>query len=185
MATIAVFAALGGGAYAAINLPENSVGRKQLKRNAVTGGKVRNGSLSRADLRPGTIPGTSQQGGGGGSRSAHEAWHEVGKPGEPAFMNGWANQGGSGPTAAFFRDEEGIVHLRGHVSGNGGAIMFQLPPGYRPGAGKILDLQVYCGCTEALNVLGPSSEYGSEYQGAVIPPADGVSLDGVSFPAEA
>ena len=40
MATIAVFVALGGGAYAAIKLPANSVGTKQIKKKAVTPAKV-------------------------------------------------------------------------------------------------------------------------------------------------
>jgi hypothetical protein len=40
MATIAVFLALGGGAYAAFSLPRNSVGAKQLKKHAVTPSKV-------------------------------------------------------------------------------------------------------------------------------------------------
>src|SRR4051794_23527028 len=40
MATIAVFIALGGGAYAAIKLPANSVGTKQIKKKAVTPAKI-------------------------------------------------------------------------------------------------------------------------------------------------
>jgi hypothetical protein len=56
MATIAVFVALGGGAYAAVKLPKNSVGAKQLKKNSVTGAKVKNGSLLRADFRAGQLP---------------------------------------------------------------------------------------------------------------------------------
>lgn len=40
MATIAVFVALGGGAYAAFKLPANSVGSRQLKNSAVTPKKV-------------------------------------------------------------------------------------------------------------------------------------------------
>jgi hypothetical protein len=40
MATIAVFLALGGGAYAATQLPKNSVGAKQLKKEAVTPSKL-------------------------------------------------------------------------------------------------------------------------------------------------
>ena len=40
MATVAVFLALGGGAYAALELPKNSVGTKQLKNHAVTPKKV-------------------------------------------------------------------------------------------------------------------------------------------------
>jgi hypothetical protein len=40
MATIAIFVALGGGAYAAFKLPANSVGSRQLKNSAVTPKKV-------------------------------------------------------------------------------------------------------------------------------------------------
>ena len=51
MATIAVFIALGGGAYAATALPKNSVGATQLRNDAVTSTKVKNGSLQRSDFR--------------------------------------------------------------------------------------------------------------------------------------
>ena len=44
MATIAVFIALGGASYAATQLPKNSVGSKQLKKNAVTGSESEDGS---------------------------------------------------------------------------------------------------------------------------------------------
>jgi hypothetical protein len=55
MSTIAVFVALGGGAYA-LSVPKNSIGSRQLKRNAVTSPKIRNRSLKREDLAPGVIP---------------------------------------------------------------------------------------------------------------------------------
>jgi hypothetical protein len=44
MATIAVFIALGGASYAALKLPKNSVGTKQLKREAVTSAKISKGA---------------------------------------------------------------------------------------------------------------------------------------------
>jgi len=50
MATIAVFIALGGSAYAAAQLKKNSVGTKQLKKDAVIGAKVKDGSLSAVDI---------------------------------------------------------------------------------------------------------------------------------------
>lgn len=57
VATVALFVALGGTSIAAVNaLPRNSVGTIQLKQNAVTGAKVRNGSLLRADFKRGQIP---------------------------------------------------------------------------------------------------------------------------------
>ncbi len=50
MATVGVFLALGGGAIAALRLPARSVGAKQLRKNAVTGVKVRDHSLTGDDL---------------------------------------------------------------------------------------------------------------------------------------
>lgn len=55
VATLALFIALGGGAYAASQLPKNSVGSKQLKNNSVTGAKVRDGSITGQDVDAGTI----------------------------------------------------------------------------------------------------------------------------------
>jgi hypothetical protein len=56
IATVALFCALGGGAYAAMRLPANSVGKRQLKKNAVTSAKVRNHSLRVVDFKPGQLP---------------------------------------------------------------------------------------------------------------------------------
>lgn len=53
---IALFVALGGTGYAALKLPMNSVGTKQIKKNAVTSPKVRNGSLLAADFKSGQLP---------------------------------------------------------------------------------------------------------------------------------
>lgn len=55
MSTIAVTLALGGVSYAATMLPGNSVGTKQLRRNAVTGAKVRAGSLLAKDFARGQL----------------------------------------------------------------------------------------------------------------------------------
>jgi hypothetical protein len=56
-ATLALFAALGGGAYAAAVLPANSVGSKQLQRNAVVTAKIKNNSVSGAKLRDNSLAG--------------------------------------------------------------------------------------------------------------------------------
>ncbi len=55
IATLALFLALGGTSYAVTALPKNSVGTQQLKKNAVTGVKVKDGSLSSADFVAGTL----------------------------------------------------------------------------------------------------------------------------------
>jgi hypothetical protein len=56
MAFLALLVALGGTSYAAITLPANSVGTKQLKKNAVTSKKVKNRSLKAVDFAAGQLP---------------------------------------------------------------------------------------------------------------------------------
>ncbi len=56
VALIALFVALGGGAWAAVNLPRNSVGTKQLKKNAVVSAKVKDHSLLAKDFKSGQLP---------------------------------------------------------------------------------------------------------------------------------
>jgi hypothetical protein len=66
LAFVALFVALGGTGYAALQLPKNSVGSKQIRKgavktseianNAVTGAKVRPRSLTAADFRVGSLP---------------------------------------------------------------------------------------------------------------------------------
>ncbi len=57
IATLALFLALSGGAaYAASHLGKNSVGSKQLKTGAVTGAKVKDGSLMATDFAAGEVP---------------------------------------------------------------------------------------------------------------------------------
>ena len=63
---MALFVALGGTTYAAVTLPNNSVGIKQIKtnavgiseirKNAVRSGEVKNGSLRRGDFAAGQLP---------------------------------------------------------------------------------------------------------------------------------
>lgn len=81
---VALFVALGGSSYAALNLPKGSVGSKQLKKNAVTSPKVKPGSLllsdfsssQRASLRgPAGLQGPAGQQGPQGPRG------DVGAPG--------------------------------------------------------------------------------------------------------
>ena len=56
VACAALFVSLSGVGYAAIVLPANSVGTKQLKRNAVNSAKVKKHSLLRSDFKRGQIP---------------------------------------------------------------------------------------------------------------------------------
>jgi hypothetical protein len=55
VASVALAVALGGTGYAAIVLPANSVGTKQLKNGAVVASKVKRGSLRVASFAPGQL----------------------------------------------------------------------------------------------------------------------------------
>jgi hypothetical protein len=66
-----------------------------------------------------------------------EGWHLVGTAGEPTFEVDWANYIGQGfyEPAAFRKDRDGRVHLRGAVkrpTNTTGSYVFTLPTGYRP-----------------------------------------------------
>jgi hypothetical protein len=60
IATLALFLALGGGAYAAFKLPKDSVGSKQLQADAVNSSKVKNRSLLANDFKAGELPAGAQ-----------------------------------------------------------------------------------------------------------------------------
>lgn len=58
VSTLALFAALSGASYAAVAFPANSVGTRQLKRNAVTAGKLAAGAVAARNIAPGAITGS-------------------------------------------------------------------------------------------------------------------------------
>jgi hypothetical protein len=113
-----------------------------------------------------------------------EPWHQVNAPGEPAFEGAWVNQG-EGQTIAFYKDQVGVVHLRGVAKAEGVTTktIFTLPPGFRPAAGPLLPFAVAClpcapGGTGTLLIAqdGPGT--------VEAPAGESVSLEGVSFRAE-
>ena len=53
---MALVLAMGGTGYALSTLPKNSVGKKQLKKNAVISSKVKNRSLKKIDFKAGQLP---------------------------------------------------------------------------------------------------------------------------------
>jgi hypothetical protein len=208
VSTLCLFLLLGGGAaFAATQLKKNSVGTKQIKNNAVTTAKIKNGAITGAKVKSGSLTGTqinastlgtvptAQTAQTANSLSASEAWHEVGASGQPAFQHSWKNVT-TGPvhpeTVGFYKDQEGIVHLKGAVdSGGEGQIIFSLPPGFRPANGHFIRVAVPCegeGCPNGVAnspIVGPNVLPGDD--GAVFGPikASAVYLDGVTFRAGA
>jgi len=83
VAMIALAVALGGTGYAAVSLPTNSVGPRQIQSNAVTSPKVRNGSLLKVDFKKGQLP--------AGPRGP------AGSPGPPGPKGATGGQGPAGP----------------------------------------------------------------------------------------
>jgi hypothetical protein len=56
VAVLALIIASAGTSYAAVKLPANSVGTKQLKANAVVSSKVKDGTLTTKDFKAGQVP---------------------------------------------------------------------------------------------------------------------------------
>jgi hypothetical protein len=201
MSTLCFFLLLTGGlAYAAGHLGKNTVGTKQLKKNAVTTAKIKKQAVTAAKVKKGTLTGTqinaSTLGTVPTAQTANalapsEGWHEVGAPGEPGFLNSWHNLPAPFESAAFFKDHEGVVHLRGAMTGGTGNPAFLLPPGYRPPAGHGLLVPMVCaGGTCGAPFLGPGAidgpGVGPGLDGAVQAPA-GVAtfmINGITFRAE-
>lgn len=109
IALLALFVALGGTGYAALKLPKNSVGSKQLRKgavkgsdlaaNAVTGAKVKRGSLAAGDFKSGSLP--------QGPRGAQGAQGAQGAPGSPAVA-AVLGRGNAVGTGAWFMAPSGL-----------------------------------------------------------------------------
>jgi hypothetical protein len=124
IATLALFIALGGGAYAATRLPKNSVGSKQIKANAVNASKVADRSLLSRDFKVGQLPAGAQgiQG-------------PKGDPCPPTDANCKGPKGDAGAAAAklfatvddsgnIIRGTQGVT---GHWQGSGGDYIVTFP----------------------------------------------------------
>jgi hypothetical protein len=91
VAYLALFAAVGGTSYAAVRLPRGSVGRAQLRKNAVTSVKVRDRSLLAKDFKKGQL--TPGPRGPAGPQGA------AGSPGADGAPGQTGPQGPAGPGA--------------------------------------------------------------------------------------
>jgi hypothetical protein len=185
-------------------LKKNAVTAAKIKNGAVTAAKINPTGLTVPSARHATTADTatdaghaatagtaSPSGGAGGvlagsypnpSFAEPEAWHEIGASGEPAFAGGWVNEApGTSPTAAFYKDPFGNVHLKGLISSGIDDTVFTLPVGYRPG--HVLVEVVRCGtCTggTAYALIYDTGRVAVE-EGAAT--GSETSLDGVTFRA--
>ena len=101
VSVIALVVALGGTSYAAIKLPANSVGTKQIKKDAVTTVKVKDGSLQMADFRAGQLPaGAAGATGPKGDTGATGATGAAGPKGDTGATGATGATGLKGDTGA-------------------------------------------------------------------------------------
>jgi hypothetical protein len=132
MATLALFVALAGSAYAAVQLPKNSVGAKQLKKGAVTTVKVKDGAITGQKIKLstlGTVPSASKAATAGSAGTAGNASNADALGGKPAsayaastvVRSATVNAGGALVTAKsdgvasknFLHTGEGVYCLKG------------------------------------------------------------------------
>ena len=212
VACTALLVALGGTGYAAITLPRNSVGPGQIRigavsntklaKAAVTGAKVARNSLTGVQVNESTlgiVPSASHATSADTAKTAtsiaaSEAFHVVGANGEPAFQNSWEDKGGTlDKPAGFYKDRAGIVHLRGRIfNGSANTVIFQLPAGYRPEAGKFISFPADCECMigQSTSVSIAGSGLGATVDGSLrvdngtLQSGGTLHLDGISFLAE-
>jgi hypothetical protein len=166
MVTILAFVVLGGGtAMAAYVITSNS----QVAPNTISG---HGGSAANKNIIAGSVNATdlANQAVTAAKIHASEAWHEVGPgsttqdlcadPSNTAVFCGryaqayndwipWHNYGGAFATTGFYKDQLGIVHLKGLVSsGSLGykstnplqALLFRLPPAYAPAHQRVFPI---------------------------------------------
>jgi hypothetical protein len=111
IATLALFVALGGSAYAASKLPKNSVTAKQIKNSSVTSPKVKDGSLLSKDFKAGQLPGGAS--GPRGASGPQGVPGQTGPPGNPAAYPSVLPSG---------RTEVGVFSARDFASAGGHAV---------------------------------------------------------------
>jgi hypothetical protein len=184
-------------------LKDGSVTTAKIKEGAVTGSKVGDRSLTGSDINTSTlnnVPSATHASSADSAASATHAttadkattadsatvangmaapepFHEVNTPGQPPFEPGCKNLGAPRETVAFFKDHEGIVHLKGEFNACTTFDVFTLPAGYRPAPGMI---QEFFGTN--VSVYGPGVSPG--FDGHVFCSVGVCSLDGITFRAE-
>ena len=101
---------------------------------------------------------------------------------EPTLLNGWVNFGGSDPTAAYYKDEFGVVHLKGQIKSGtitDGTFLFTLPSGY--GSSKNMQFPLF---VKSPISFGTLSINGYNVRIFDVTANDAVYLNDISFRAD-
>jgi hypothetical protein len=179
------------GAVTAAKIKNGAITGPKIGAGAVTAAKVADGSLTGAQIDASTlgrvpsaeVASLANRAGSADlakSLTPSEPWHQVGQAGEPKFSGSWSSVGTSYEPVSFYKDQLGIVHLKGPAaggSGSGGEEIFRLPPGFRPAPSKFLAFPVLCTCTGSLEISGSDGSVS-------VVNATLVYLESISFKAE-
>jgi hypothetical protein len=126
----ALFLTLGGVSYAAASLPAGSVGNRELRKDAVTSAKVRNGGLSASDLSSGALAaGARGEPGRRGSGGPQGAQGAPGAKGEPGTVDTSSLYDKPQADARFLQGAGSRVAVaRATVPANSDALLLAIPP---------------------------------------------------------
>jgi hypothetical protein len=142
VATMALFVALGGSSYAAVQLSNGQVKTKHLAKNAVkakklapdsvNSGKVKDGSLLAQDFEPGQLPAGAQgPKGDTGSQGLKGDTGSQGLKGDTGSQGLKGDKGDPGPSATFQDRRDALVTVPEPGGGLGAAITsLNLPAGH-------------------------------------------------------
>jgi hypothetical protein len=165
VATLALFIALGGASYAAMKLPKNSVGTKQLKNNSITAAKIKNGAVAGAKVNAatlGTVP-TALRAASSDS-AVHSASAASATHADISDLATNANALGGQPATAFMPSSKFFSGIASTTAPTP-QVLIAIPNGpdlTTPGGGGSFSLEISFpatgGGTEAWTVAAPSSE---------------------------
>ena len=179
MATLAVVLVVAGGtAYAA-----NTVFSTDIVDGQVNSADVKDQSLTTfdvstflgADIVDGTITGDDVD---ESTLNLTEAIHFIPASGAGGFANGWGNDPDVTSPGGYWKDQTGIVHLRGIVgrlADMSGPTIFTLPAGYRPSTVELFPVATPTGVFAEIQV-GTNGQV-QAYSGT----GSDVSLSGITF----
>ena len=175
ISAVALFVALGGGAYAAFTLPKNSVSSKNIV----------NGQVKRRDLASGSVRADALK--------IPAQFTSAGLTDDPAddcgsgSLNGWVNiEPQTWNRVGYYRAPDGIVHLRGYTKpcGSHNIAIFKLPPGFRPARNTLVVANGPNGGRVEIFGLDSPPESAIHFKAGDVVPGDfddPLSLDGITF----
>jgi len=109
--------------------------------------------------------------------AAAASWHTL------TLRNGWSYADFDSFHAAYFKDGNGVVHLRGSAAGGtDGAAVFQLPTGSRPKHTVWLTIYAFDGAAGGLEIKPTGKAFVFDTTGSDTDVLGYSSFDGVTFP---